>query len=136
LLAAQKDPLEADLERIQIIKGWIEDGRSHEKVFDVACSGRNTPDQERYRCPNPAKLPNLISCEPDATSGSKAFNVWWRDPSFDASERAFYYVRVLQVPTCRWSTYDAMRLGILPPETVPPTIQERAITSPIWYEPS
>jgi len=136
LLAAQKDPLEADLERIQIIKGWIEDGRSHEKVIDVACSGRNTPDRERYRCPNRAKLPNLASCEPDATSGSKAFNVWWRDPSFDPTERAFYYVRVLQVPTCRWSTYDARRLGILPPETVPPTIQERAITSPIWYEPS
>lgn len=136
LLAALKDPLEADLERIQIIKGWTEDGDTHEQVFDVACAGGAEPDPERHRCPNRAKTPDLSTCEPDATGGTKTFNAWWRDPAFDPAERAFYYVRVLQVPTCRWSTFDANRLGLEPPRFVPATIQERAITSPIWYEPS
>jgi hypothetical protein len=136
LLAALKDPLEADLERIQIIKGWVRKGRTQEQVFDVACSGGDIPDPERHRCPDNTKQPDLISCRPDATSGTKTFNAWWRDPTFDPTEPAFYYVRVLQVPTCRWTTYDANRLGIPPSAAVPAAIQERAITSPIWYEPS
>jgi hypothetical protein len=136
LLAAQKDPLEADLERIQIIKGWTADGRTQEQVFDVACSGDDVPDPERHRCPDRMAQRVLKSCAPDATSGTQAFNTWWRDPDFDPTESAFYYVRVLQVPTCRWSTYDAVRLGIQPPSFVPAVIRERAITSPIWYEPS
>lgn len=136
LLAALKDPLEADLERIQIIKGWTEADRTHEQVFDVACSGGEEPDRERHRCPNRTPGLDLTSCESDATGGTKTLNAWWRDPSFDPAQRAFYYVRVLQVPTCRWSTYDANRLGLDRPESVPAMIQERAITSPIWYEPS
>lgn len=136
LLAAEKDPLEADLERIQIIKGWTKDGDTHEQVFDVACAGSDLPDPESHRCPNRTKAPDLTTCEPDATSGAKTFNTWWRDPAFDPTEHAFYYVRVLQVPTCRWSTYDANRLGVKPSPLVPSAIRERAITSPIWYEPS
>jgi hypothetical protein len=136
LLAALKDPLEADLERIQIIKGWTEGEATREQVFDVACADGAEPNVENHRCPNRASAPDLSACEPDSTYGTREFNAWWRDPSFDPTERAFYYVRVLQVPTCRWSTYDANRLGISPPKIVPAAIQERAITSPIWYEPS
>jgi hypothetical protein len=136
LLAALKDALEADLERIQIIKGWTEGDVTREQVFDVACADGAEPDPERHRCANRAAGPDLRSCEPDSVHGTNEFNAWWRDPAFDPSERAFYYVRVLQVPTCRWSTFDAKRLGIGVPNIPPPTIQERAITSPIWYEPS
>jgi hypothetical protein len=136
LLAALKDPLEADLERIQIIKGWTEDGATREQVFDVACADGSEPNATSHRCPNRASMPDLSTCEPDSTHGTREFNAWWRDPSFDATERAFYYVRVLQVPTCRWSTYDANKLGVSVFKTVPPAIQERAVTSPIWYEPS
>lgn len=136
LLAAEKDPLEADLERIQIIKGWTEDGRTHEQVFDVACAGTDVPHPESHRCPNRTKAPDLTTCVPDPTSGAKTFNTWWRDPDFDPAERAFYYVRVLQIPTCRWSTFETNRLGIRPSKIVPAAIRERAISSPIWYEPS
>lgn len=135
LLAAQKDPLEADLERIQIIKGWTEDGQTRERVFDVACAGADVPDPERHRCPSRTTVPDLTTCKADAIRGAKTFDVWWRDPEFDPAERAFYYVRVLQVPTCRWSTFDANRLGVPRPHFVPAAIRERAISSPIWYEP-
>ena len=135
LIGAQKDPLEADLERIQIIKGWTEGSHTHEQVFDIACAGDDVPDPESHRCPNRTKAPDLKTCVSDAKGGTKTFNAWWRDPAFDPKERAFYYVRVLQVPTCRWSTYDANRLGVRSSTLVPAAIRERAITSPIWYEP-
>ena len=136
LIAVAKDPLEADLERVQIIKGWTKDGTTREQVYDVACAGKDRPDSVRHRCPNRTRLPDPKSCIPDSTGGAKTFDTWWRDPDFDANERAFYYVRVLQVPTCRWSTHDANRLGVRPSPFVPSMIRERAITSPIWYDPS
>jgi hypothetical protein len=136
LIVALKDPLGADLERLQIIKGWTENGVAHERVFDVGCADGATPDTEKHRCPASATKPSLISCKWDSEAGAREVRAWWRDPSFDSTQRAFYYVRVLQVPTCRWSTWDANRLGVKPSELVPATIQERAITSPIWFEPS
>jgi hypothetical protein len=136
LVAAQKDPLEADLERVQIVKGWLEAGEPRERVFDVACGDGARPDPETHRCPRAAAPPDLSSCAPDATFGASELRTGWSDPDFDASERAFYYVRVLQVPTCRWSTWDALRLGVPPPEVVPPAIQERAVTSAIWIDPA
>lgn len=135
LLAALKDPLDADLERIQIVKGWLEDGVAHERVIDVGCADGTAPDPQTDRCRKRAKEPDLSTCRPDPDFGTRELNLGWRDPDFDPSQRAFYYVRVLQVPTCRWSTYDANRLGVPVLKNVPATIQERAITSPIWYEP-
>jgi hypothetical protein len=78
----------------------------------------------------------LSTCLPDEAFGRSEFNIWWQDPYFDPEQRAFYYVRVLQVPTCRWSSFDSIRTGIPPLDGVPATLQERAITSPIWYEPA
>lgn len=132
---ALMDPLEAPLERLQLIKGWVADGRSHEKVYDVACADGSAPSAPTWRCASGAGEPDPATCEPDASAGATQLAASFRDPEFRPEERAFYYLRVLQVPTCRWSTYDAMRLGVEPPAHVPASIQERAVSSPIWYAP-
>lgn len=132
---ALQDPGEAPLERLQLIKGWIEDGRSQEKVYDVACADGSAPSAPTWRCASGAGEPDASSCEPDARAGAAELEARFADPEFQPGQRAFYYLRVLQVPTCRWSTYDAMRLGVEPPAHVPTSIQERAVTSPIWYAP-
>lgn len=132
LLAAQRDPLEAELERVQIIKGWWQDGAAHERVYDVACAKGARPDPTTHRCPYAAPEPDLETCALEPDAGAAQLSAWWRDPDYHASASAFYYARVLQVPTCRWSSFDALRLGRPLHEAVPATIQERAITSPIW----
>ena len=136
LVTALKDPLGANLERVQVIKGWTEDGVAHERVFDVGCADGSTPNVTPYRCSKSAREPDLASCTPDQSVGARALRAWWRDPSFDPKQRAFYYIRVLQIPTCRWSTWDANRLGVKPSDLVQAAIQERAMTSPIWFEPT
>ncbi len=133
---ATRDPQSAWLQRLQIVKGWIEDGRSRERVFDVACSDGGTPDPETHRCPSNDARVNLSNCEPDFTKGDAELHAVWQDPDFDPAERAFYYVRVLENPTCRWSTWDALRAGIAPNPTMPVTLQERAWSSPIWVLPA
>lgn len=134
LVAAHKDPLEANLERIQVVKGWLSEGETYEQVFDVACAGGTQPDPIRHRCSESAPEPDLTTCAPAPEAGAAELIAWWRDPEFDPLAPSFYYVRVLQVPTCRWSTFDAIRLGRPRPQGVPATLQERAITSPIWIE--
>jgi hypothetical protein len=136
VVRALRDPREAPLERVQIIKGWIEDDAAHERVFDVACADGTAPDPATHRCGLTSVQPDLSDCSYTESSGAAQLSALFRDPTFDASQRAFYYVRVLQIPTCRWSTWDAHRMGIPIDDSVPPTIQERAITSPIWYAPS
>ena len=101
----------------------------------MACADGALPDPTSHRCAHQAAPPNLTACTPDADFGTPEFSAWWHDPEFDPNQAAFYYARVLQVPTCRWSTYDAHRLGVEPTPFVPPSIQERAITSAIWYTP-
>jgi hypothetical protein len=133
---AVKDPNGADLDRIQIIKGWVDvDGVAHEKVYDAVWSGGRERDED-------GKVPPATNTV-DLTTG-KYLNIWeasslsgfWSDPDFDPDERAFYYMRVLQIPTPRHTLLDAVALGMDPNETGhPPTIQERAYTSPIWYTP-
>ncbi len=135
LLRALKDPREAPLERLQIVKAWVEDGASHEKIFDVACADGSAPNPSSQRCAAGDRPPDLSDCSYDASQGAGQLSAWWTDPEFEAGQRAFYYVRVLQIPTCRWSTWDANRLGVPRPEDVPAWIQERAVTSPIWYAP-
>ncbi len=140
---ATKDPIHANLDRIQLIKGWQKDGVEHEAVFDVACSGGRVPDERTGRCPGngDAKTSDddpgvdLQSCEISNEVGNAELKVLWEDEDFDPLIPAFYYFRVLQVPTCRWSSYDAIRLGQDPIEEVSATIQERAWSSSIWYSP-
>ncbi|MBJ22407.1 MAG: DUF3604 domain-containing protein [bacterium] len=132
LVAAQKDPIEAELERLQIVKGWLVDGETHEQVFDIACAKGAKPDPRTHRCPERTSEPDLETCEPVSSEGASEFSVAWRDPAYTPDAAVFYYARVLQIPTCRWSTFDANRLGQPLHTGVPATIQERAVTSPIW----
>ena len=136
LMYAVKDPDGANLDRIQIVKGWVDaDGKTHERIYDVVWSG------DRKRGPD-GKVPaventvDLATAEYQNTAGAPALKGFWSDPDFDREQPAFYYLRVLQIPTPRRTLYDAVALGIDPSKTGhPPTIQERAYTAPIWYTP-
>ena len=135
LVWAAKESQGTNLQRVQMVKGWVEDGQTHESVFDIACSDGLSPDPASGRCPDNGARVDLSNCEVTPDKGAMELKVQWRDPDFDAKQSAFYYVRVLENPSCRWSTYDALRLGIKPLDAVTPTIQERAWSSPIWYTP-
>jgi len=133
---AVADPESAPLQRLQVIKGWEEGRETYEKVFDVACSGGVEVDPTTHRCPaettDRARV-NLDDCSFDPSAGAGELKTLWRDPEFQADLEAFYYVRVLENPTCRWSTWDALRAGVEPRSDFPRTILERAWSSPIWY---
>ena len=136
IIRALRDPDWANLDRIQIIKGWIDaDGGTQERIYDVAVSGgREIGPDGRARDP----VGNTVDLERATFSnaiGAPMLDGFWRDPDFDPAERAFYYVRVLEIPTPRWTTYDAVRFGIPLPESVPPVVQDRAYTSAVWYSP-
>ena len=135
LVAAMKDPYSGNLDRIQIIKGWMDtNGETHEKVYDVTWSGERKPGAD-------GKLPavgNTVDVENATwtnTIGSPELIAVWTDPDFDPSQSAFYYTRVIEIPTPRWTAYEAKRFGIEMPDNVPMVTQERAYTSPIWYTP-
>jgi len=125
----------APLQRLQIVKGWMAGGESHETVFDVACSDGGSPDPATRRCPDNGASVDLATCAYSRDVGAAELATVWRDPEFDASQRAFYYARVLENPTCRWSTWDAIRAGVAPRPDMKSVIQERAWSSPIWYRP-
>lgn len=133
LVWAAADPNTARLQRVQVIKGWLEDGEHREQVYDVACSDGLSVDPETYRCPDNGARVNLEDCSITAGVGASELKSVWRDPDFVAGQEAFYYVRVLENPVCRWSTWDALRAGYAPRPDLPATIQERAWSSPIWY---
>jgi hypothetical protein len=135
LVWAMRDPLAAPLQRIQIIKAWTENGQPHEEVFDVACSDGVAVDAASRRCPDNGASVDLATCQTSAGSGASELKAAWTDPAFDPDRRAVYYARVLENPTCRWSTWDAIREGVEPRRNAAPTIQERAWSSPIWYVP-
>lgn len=136
VVAAQKDSMAGNLQRVQMVKAWLDSaGVAQEKVVDIACSDGLTPDAASGRCPDNGASVDISTCTVDTDNGDAQLTVSWRDPDFNAGAAAFYYVRVLENPSCRWSSYDAIRLGIAPPEGVPAVIQERAWSSPIWYEP-
>ncbi|MBI1200788.1 MAG: DUF3604 domain-containing protein [Phenylobacterium sp.] len=132
---AVRDPNSTYLQRAQIVKGWVENGQAREQVFDVACSDNLKLDKTTWRCPDNGASVNLATCEPDRFKGDVELKAVWRDPTFKPNQRAFYYVRVLENPSCRWSTWDALRNGTPPNPTLAKTIMERAWSSPIWYEP-
>jgi hypothetical protein len=135
LVAAQRDPAGANLDRIQIVKGWLDDrGATHEKVYDVIWAGERQPGADG-RLPPVGNTVDLATATWQNSIGAPELATVWQDPDFDAKHRAFYYVRVLEIPTPRWTAYDAVRFGVEMPERVRQTTQERAYTSPIWYRP-
>lgn len=133
---AMRDPMEAPLERLQIIKVWTDGGQRKEQVFDVACADDGVVDPATNRCAETASKLDMTNCSVSAEGGDTELKAVWRDPEFNADQQASYYTRVLQVPTCRWSTWDALRNGTPPNPRLQPTIQERAWSSPIWFVPS
>jgi hypothetical protein len=133
---AVKDPTSANLDRVQVIKGWTKDGQSFEKIFDVAWSGDRKPNKWSGRVPAIRSTVDLSTATYTNDVGSTELKAVWTDPQFDASLHAFYYVRVLEIPTPRWTLIQSVKSGLPPPDIVPLTGQERAWTSPIWYTPS
>ena len=136
MIHALRDPDGANLDRIQIIKGWLDEvGKAHERIYDIAVSdGRNI--DAAGRCKEP--VGNTVDVEKATytnTIGDALLAAHWQDPDFNPKEHAFYYIRVLEIPTPRWTTFDAVFFGIDRPRNVPATIQDRAYTSPIWYTP-
>ncbi|WP_170425184.1 DUF3604 domain-containing protein [Ruegeria arenilitoris] len=134
LVRALRDPDGANLDRVQIVKGWLNaDGSTSEKIYDIACGGRDILESA---CDG--DVGNTVNAD-EATYtndiGQAILAGFWEDPDFDAAKNAFYYVRVLEIPTPRWTTYDAKIFGIERPALAPIDVQERAYTSPIWYTP-
>jgi hypothetical protein len=136
MMLALKDALGGNLDRIQIIKGWLDKkGKTHERIYDVAVSdGRKIGEDGRCKTPVGNSVDVKKATYTNSIGAPELIGVWM-DPDFDASQDAFYYVRVIEIPTPRWSTYDAFRFGIEAPKDAPTTTQERAYTSPIWYTP-
>ena len=136
LVAALKDPIGANLDRIQVVKGWLDaKGATHEKVYDVTWSGNRKPDPGTGKVPPVGSTVDVANATWTNTIGASELITVWKDPDFDPAQRAFYYARVLEIPTPRWTAYDAKYFGVKMPPEVPMTGQERAYTSPIWYTP-
>jgi hypothetical protein len=135
LVWGSRDPNGSYLQRAQVVKGWIENGVAREKVYDVACSDGLKVDARTGRCPDNGASVDLATCTPSRFKGDVELRTLWTDPGFDPRQRAFYYVRVLENPSCRWSTWDALRNGTPPNPDLAPTVMERAWSSPIWYDP-
>jgi len=132
---ALKDPESGNLDRVQIVKGWYDQGYGWEKVYDVVWSDSRTPNPDTGKLPSVGNTVNVADASYTNSIGDSQLRTVWTDPDFDPAHHAVYYVRVLEIPTPRWTTYDAKALGIDPPDDVPATIQERAWSSPIWYTP-
>ncbi len=136
LVVAMKDPIGGNLDRVQMVKGWLDSkGKLHEKVYDIAWSDNRIQNPITGKLPPVGNTVNIPEATWSNTIGDTQLSTVWMDPDFDPDERAFYYVRVLEIPTPRWTAYDAKRFNVKMAPEVPMTIQERAYTSPIWYMP-
>ena len=136
LIRALRDPDGANLDRMQVIKGWLdEDGETHERIYDVAVSDGRQIGEDGRATEAVGSTVDVASASYTNSIGSAVFAAHWVDPDFDPQEPALYYVRVIEIPTPRWTTYDAAFFGMPLPDTVPATVQDRAYTSPIWYAP-
>ena len=135
VVSVLKDPESGNLDRVQIIKGWYENGYPQEQVYDVAWSDDRKIDAKTGKLPSVGNSVDIANATYTNDIGDSQLSAVWTDPDFKPEHHAVYYVRVLEIPTPRWSTYDAKALGIDVPEGVPATIQERAWSSPIWYTP-
>ena len=136
LIRAVRDPDGANLDRVQVIKGWRnEDGELHEKIYNVALSDGRT-ENRKGEAPTVGSTVDVPDASYTNSIGDPELAVVWTDPDFDRDELAFYYLRVLEIPTPRWTAYDAKFYGLKDlPEEIPMVTQERAYTSPIWYTP-
>ena len=135
LIWATRGPRSANLQKVQVVKGWADaDGETHEQVFDAVCADGLEPDPETRRCADNGAAVDLSDCSYSAGLGAGELSTTWTDPQFDPTLRAFYYVRVLENPTCRWTSWRALARGIPIPD--PAVIKERAWSSPIWYTPA
>jgi hypothetical protein len=135
MVYALRDPIGANLDRIQIIKGWLDkNGNTHEKVYDVAWSSGREPDASGA-LPLVGNTVDVQAANWTNTIGASELGTVWADPDFDPRQKAFYYARVIEIPTPRWIVYDAFRFGVDIPEGATTVHQERAYTSPIWYTP-
>ena len=134
LVKASRDPMGANLDRIQIVKGWMDQGEHRERVYDVALSdGRKVGEAGQV-----LEVGNTVDIQSAAyanTIGAAELGTVWTDRDFDPEQQAFYYARVLEIPTPRWTTHDAAAFGIPPPDNVPGSVQQRVYSSPVWYEP-
>ena len=136
IAVAAKDPDWANLDRIQVVKGWLDtDGNLHEKVYDVALSDGRGVDPQTGKAPPVGSTVNVADASFTNAIGAPSLAAVWTDPDFDPAERAFYYARVIEIPTPRWTAYDARYFDIDLPDHIPTTVQDRAYTSPIWYTP-
>src|SRR5262249_34302710 len=136
LLWAMKDPTSGNLDRIQIVKGWAKNGQSFEKIFDVVWAGDRKPDKWTGVVPPIESTVDIENATYTNSVGAVELKGVWTDPEFDPSLYAFYYTRVLEIPTARWTTIQAKQLGVPPPDVAAATLQERAWSSPIWYTPN
>ena len=136
LIRALRDPNAANLDRVQIIKGWMDsNGELHEQIYDVVVSDDRKIGRDG-RCKTPVgNTVDIENAKYTNSIGDALLMGYWEDPDFDSKERSFYYVRVLEIPTPRWTTYDANFFDVEIPQGVPESQQERAYTSPIWYTP-
>ena len=136
MVQALKDPDGANLDRIQIVKGWVDpSGQSGESVYDVALSDGRRVDQNSGRAPAVGSTVNLEQASFRNSIGAVGLSRVWQDPDFNPAQRAFYYARVIEIPTPRWTAYDARYFGQRLPEEIPMVTQERVYSSPIWYKP-
>ena len=136
LVAALRDPEGANLDRIQIVKGWLDEkGEKHERVYDVALGGDREIDRKGRAKSKVGSTVDVANATWKNTIGASALTAFWKDPDFDKDERAFYYVRVIEIPKPRWTAYDAKKFGVEMSDEVPMVTQDRAYTSPIWFTP-
>ncbi len=136
LVGALKDVIGGNLDRIQIVKGWMDaKGELHEKVYDVVWSGDRQPDPSTGKLPPVGNTVDVANATWTNTIGASTLIKVWKDPNFDARQKAFYYARVIEIPTPRWTAFDAKYFMVNMPKDVPMTTTERAYTSPIWYTP-
>jgi len=136
LVAALRDPEGANLDRVQIVKGWVDaEGEKHERIYDVAVSDGRKIDRKGRAKETVGSTVDLEAASWTNSIGAATLETWWRDPEFDPGERAFYYVRVIEIPKPRWTAYDARFFAVEMAEEVPMTTQDRAYSSPIWYTP-
>ena len=137
LVAALKDPYSGNLDRIQIIKGWLDKaGKTHEKVYDVVWGdAENRKPDKKGKLPPVGNTVDVKNATWTNTIGDPELITVWEDPDFDPSVKAFYYARVIEIPTPRWTAYDRVKFKLDLPAEIPLKAQERAYTSPIWYTP-
>ncbi len=134
MIRAIRDPDNANLDRVQVIKGWFDGEEAHERIYDAACSDDRAIVNRRCERAVGSTV-DVADASYTNTIGDPLLTAHWVDPDFDPDQRAFYYVRVIEIPKPRWTAYDAKFFGIDLPDEVPMTVQDRAYTSPIWYTP-